>query len=142
MGLGGLEPPTSSLSGLLHVIVHVRQARLRCYPRVAVITLSRPLDRARDGHDLLIRSSMSGRPDPFRSGRDLGHVLARCPCWSGFPEGCSPRWLPAWLPAGFDLDCDVLPRQPVCRSIGHAAARGLFIPMPTRDVTYHCLYLG
>ena len=30
-------------------------------------------------------------PDPFRSVRDLGRVLSRCSCSSGFPEGCSPR---------------------------------------------------
>jgi len=48
--------------------------------------------------DLLIRSSMCGHPDPFRSVRDLGCALARCSCSSGFPKGCSPRWLPAWLP--------------------------------------------
>ena len=49
-------------------------------------------------HGLLIRSSMCGHPDPFRSVRDLGRVPARCSSSSGFPEGCSPRWLPAWLP--------------------------------------------
>jgi hypothetical protein len=48
--------------------------------------------------NLLIRSSLCGHPDPFRTVRDLGRVLARCSCSSGFPEGCSPRWLPAWLP--------------------------------------------
>ncbi len=53
----------------------------------------------RSRHDLLIRSSMSGHPDPFRSVRDLGRVPARCWCPSGIPEGRSPRWLPAWLPA-------------------------------------------
>ena len=41
---------------------------------------------------------MCGHPDPFRSVRDLGCVPARCSCSSGFPEGCSPLWLPAWLP--------------------------------------------
>ena len=53
----------------------------------------------RSRHDLLVRSSMSGHPDPFRSVRDLGRVPARCWCPSGIPEGRSPRWLPAWLPA-------------------------------------------
>ena len=48
--------------------------------------------------DLLIRSSMCGHPDPFRSVRDLGLVAARCSCSSGLPKGCSPWWLPAWLP--------------------------------------------
>jgi hypothetical protein len=36
--------------------------------------------------------------DPFRSVRDLGCVPACCSYSSGFPECCSPRWLPAWLP--------------------------------------------
>jgi hypothetical protein len=48
--------------------------------------------------DLLIRRFLCGHPGSFRSVRDLGRVLARCSCSSGFPEGCSPRWLPAWLP--------------------------------------------
>jgi hypothetical protein len=57
----------------------MRQARsryLRCSLRVAVTTLRRPPHRARGGHDLLTRSSMSGHPDPFRSVRDLGPFLA------------------------------------------------------------------
>ena len=48
--------------------------------------------------NLLIRSSMCGHPDPFRSVRDLGRVPVRCSSSYGFPKGCSPRWLPAWLP--------------------------------------------
>ena len=47
---------------------------------------------------LLIRSSMCGYPDPFRTVRNLGCVPACCSCSSGFPECCPPRWLPAWLP--------------------------------------------
>jgi hypothetical protein len=47
---------------------------------------------------LLIRSSMCGRPDRFRSVRDLGRVPARRSCPFGIPESRSPRWLPAWLP--------------------------------------------
>jgi hypothetical protein len=57
------------------------------------------LNAARRSHDLLIRSSMCGHPVPFRSVRDLGRVPARCSCPFGIPEGRSPRWLPAWLPA-------------------------------------------
>jgi hypothetical protein len=44
---------TSSVSGLLGELAHVRQARSRCLwrcPRVAVIPLSRPPHRARGGH--------------------------------------------------------------------------------------------
>jgi hypothetical protein len=48
--------------------------------------------------NLLIRSSMCGRPDPFRPVRDLGCVSARCSFSSGFPGGCSSWWLPGWLP--------------------------------------------
>ena len=40
--------------------------------------------------DLLIRSHPYGRPDPFRSVRDLGRVPARCSWASGIPEGRSP----------------------------------------------------
>ena len=41
---------------------------------------------------------MCGHPDPFRSVRNLGRVPVRCSSSYGFPKGCSPRWLPAWLP--------------------------------------------
>jgi hypothetical protein len=47
----------------------------------------------------LIRSSMCGRPAPFRSVRDLGLVSPGCPVGSGAFQGCSSVWLPAWLPA-------------------------------------------
>jgi hypothetical protein len=57
-------------------------------PKVADVALS----------NLLIRSSMGGWPDPFRSVRDLDRVPARCSWPSGIPESRSPRWLPAWLP--------------------------------------------
>ncbi len=53
--------------------------------------------------NLLIRSSMCGHPDRFRSVRDLGLVPVRCSWPSGIPEGRSPRWLPAWLPVAEDL---------------------------------------
>ena len=47
---------TSSVSDLLRDSAHVRQARsrcLRCCPRVAVVSLSRPLHRERSGHEPL-----------------------------------------------------------------------------------------
>jgi hypothetical protein len=50
----------------------------------------------------MIRSHPYGRPDPFRSVRDLGRVPARCSWPSGIPEGRSPRWLPVRLPAAHD----------------------------------------
>ena len=52
---------------------------------------------------LLIRSSMCGHPNPFRSVRDLGPVPVRCSRPSGMPEGRSSRWLPAWLPVSEGL---------------------------------------
>ena len=53
--------------------------------------------------DLLIRRYLCGRPDPFRSVRDLGRAAVGCPCKSGVPEGRSSVWLPAWLPAAHDI---------------------------------------
>jgi hypothetical protein len=89
------------VSGLLTELAHVGQARsrcLRCCPGVAVVALGRLPHRARGGHGLLIRSSMSGHPDRFRSVRDLGRASARCSAPSGISECRSPRWLPEWLP--------------------------------------------
>ena len=76
---------------------------MRNYPRNPVAGLARRrvrATRARTGRcpSLLIRSHPCERPDPFRSVRDLGRVPARCSCTSEVPEGCSPGWLPAWLP--------------------------------------------
>ena len=98
---GRLELPTSSLSGLLRELAHMRQARsrwlLRC-PGLTVTTLGRPPDRARGGHDLLIRRFLCGWPDPFRSVRGLGRFPARRSLESEFRRGCSCGWLPVWLP--------------------------------------------
>jgi len=50
--LAAIKPPTSSLPGLLGAQAQVGKARsrcLRCCPGVAVITLSRPTHRAREG---------------------------------------------------------------------------------------------
>ena len=47
---------TSSVSGLLGELAHVRQVKspcLRCRPRVAVVPLSLPFHRARGGHEPL-----------------------------------------------------------------------------------------
>jgi hypothetical protein len=49
---------------------------------------------------LVIRRYLGGRPDPFRSVRDLGRAAVGCPCKSGVPKGRSSVWLPARLPAG------------------------------------------
>jgi hypothetical protein len=68
---------------------------------------------------LVIRSSMSGHPDPFRTVRDLGFVLARCSCQSGIARSRSPRWLPAWLPAS-----DGPPTWPACRESARACHAG------------------
>jgi hypothetical protein len=48
--------------------------------------------------NLLIRSSMCGHPDPFRSVRDLGLVSLGCPRGSGASRGCSSVWLPSVAP--------------------------------------------
>jgi hypothetical protein len=86
---------TSSVSGLLADLAHVRQARSRwprSCPRVAVITLGRPPHRARCGHDLLIR----------RNGHIVQDCLLRSLCWADIPEQsmrgrcCSPSWQQVW----------------------------------------------
>ena len=53
--------------------------------------------------DLQIRSSMCGRPDPFRSVRDLGRVPVGCLWKSGESRCRSSVWLPAWLPVVLDV---------------------------------------
>ena len=49
--------------------------------------------------DLLIRRYPRGRPDPFRSVRDLARVPVVCPWKSGESRCRSSVWLPPWLPA-------------------------------------------
>jgi len=44
---------------------------------------------------LTVRRYPRGRPDPFRSVRDLGRVPVRRSCESEVPEDGSSRWLPA-----------------------------------------------
>jgi len=74
---------------------HVRlSASDRELPMMTVLSSTQ---RAR--MNLLIRRFPSGRPDPFRTVRNLGLVSPGCPCRSGSSEGCSSVWLPAWLPA-------------------------------------------
>ena len=66
--------------------------------------------------NLLIRRYLCGRPDPFRSVRDLGLVSPGCPARSGSSEGCcSSVWLPAWLP---------LPSPPRARLMVFKSIRG------------------
>jgi hypothetical protein len=53
VGLGGLEPPTSSLSGIIghdRYVLRPRSAGLSVCPRVTVTNPGRPPDRARLGH--------------------------------------------------------------------------------------------
>src|SRR5262245_29364557 len=55
VGLGGLEPPTSSLSGIIsqgRYVLRPRSAALPICPRVAVRIPEQPSDRARVGHDI------------------------------------------------------------------------------------------
>jgi hypothetical protein len=72
--------------------------------------------------NLLICRYPCGRPDPFRSVRDLGLVSPGCPDRSGASEGCSSVWLPAWLPdraatrallVVFKSMCDPTPVNPL-----------------------------
>ena len=48
--------------------------------------------------NLLSRRFQCGRPDPFRSVRDLGRFTVHCSLESGFPRNRPSGWLPAWLP--------------------------------------------
>jgi len=78
---------TSSVSGLLRDSAHLHQARSRCsrpLPRVAVITLDRPPDRARDGH-----ADGSGR-----GGSHLSNL----------------RILPAWIRLLISPAANIIPR--------------------------------
>ena len=59
------------------------------------LSASSGTQRARD---LLIRRFQCGRPEPFRSVRDLGRFTVHCSLESGFPRSRPSGWLPAWLP--------------------------------------------
>ncbi len=52
--------------------------------------------------NLLIRRYLYRRSDQFRTVRHLGRAAACCSRQSGFPQGRSSVWLPAWLPAAHD----------------------------------------
>jgi len=89
------------------VLVALRsQSRLRLEGRTRTLSGPSPdLSPARTlapsacrAEDLLIRRYPYVWPEPFSSVRDLGRVPARCSCKSVVREGCSSRWLPAWLP--------------------------------------------
>jgi hypothetical protein len=76
--LGGpSQSLTSCVSGLLRDSAHVRQSRSRgsrCCPGVTVMTLGLPPDRARGGHDPLIRRSgqvVQDRPSPVVGWADI-----------------------------------------------------------------------
>jgi hypothetical protein len=77
--------------------------------------------------NLLIRSYLCRRPDPFRSVRDLAGAPFRCSWSSGIPEGRSPRWLPAWLPVAEDLAV----RLACCGPYAHIPLSG---PSPGSDL--------
>jgi hypothetical protein len=91
VGLGGLEPPASSLSGMIghrRYVLRPMSAGLSACPRVTVTNPDRPPDRARVGHDHVIRSH--------------GQTVQTCPgvaaCWGDVP-GLSFRvgsWLRSW----------------------------------------------
>jgi hypothetical protein len=111
----------------------MRQARsrwlLRC-PGLTVTTLGRPPDRARGGHDLLIRRFPYGHPDPFRSVRYLGLAAARCSHPSGELPARSTVWLPAWLPAASH-------KSPLVLVLGRSSLDGSARPRTaTKSATY------
>ncbi len=69
VGRTGFEPVTSSVSGLLGGLAHVRQARsrcLRCCPGVTVTILGRPPYRARGGHAAWVATTV-GTSAPWSS---------------------------------------------------------------------------
>ena len=93
-----LDQVTSSVSGLLRELAHVRQARsrcLRCCPGLTVITLSRPSHRARGGHgqNLQIRSLVS---EPDDTDADLMGPDAALRAVE--PPGDDRPRLAAWIP--------------------------------------------
>ena len=81
--LSGPSPDlTSSVSGLLRGLAHVRQARsprLLCYPGVAGVTLGRPPHRARGGHGPLRPETRA--PLGFWPSSQLAQCAADRPCW-------------------------------------------------------------
>ena len=96
-----------------------RAATRRERPRVTMTSHGRPPHRARGWHDLQIRSSMCGHPDPFRSVRDLGRILVGCSYPSGTSQGRSPGWLPAWFPMSEVLADRFGCRGPCAFQAGH-----------------------
>jgi hypothetical protein len=104
-GAGSALGSDSSAAAALGATVDRVSARPGCAAPHALVLVRRPRSPYRSGRwkrsqhpDHQIRSHPCGHPDPFRTVRDLGRVPARCSSSSGFPKGCSPRWLPAWLP--------------------------------------------
>jgi hypothetical protein len=90
----GPPPYQGCFSDQRHLLEPSSASLLVC-PRVTVTVPERPPDRARGGHDPLIRRFLYRRPAPFRTVHDLGLVSSGCPGGSGTPEGCSSPWLPA-----------------------------------------------
>jgi len=86
MGPGGLEPPTSSLSGPFGCRCHMRQNQAAMpwrYPRVTVTPHDHPPHRARSRHDLPIRrSGHIVQARPLLSAR-AGPTFQRCPHRTG-----------------------------------------------------------
>jgi hypothetical protein len=83
-----MSGPETMLQGLAHSREQGPDLRLGWRPLGGTLT-----------SNLLIRSSMYGWPEQFRSVRDLGLVSARCSSESEVSEGRSRPWLPAWLRA-------------------------------------------
>jgi len=101
------------MSGLLRDSAHVRQSRSRgsrCCPGVTVMTLGLPPDRARGGHDPLIR----------RLRQVVQDRLLRSVCWADIP-GLSVR----------DRRCPVAWQQYWQQSLVLATVAALAVSVPT-----------
>jgi hypothetical protein len=81
VGLGGLEPPTSSLSGIIghgRYVLRPRSVGRSVCPRVAVTIPGRPSDRARVGHDAA--SACGSARGPFQTGAVVRQQIRRTVC--------------------------------------------------------------
>jgi hypothetical protein len=116
----------------LPVQVILPGAHLHAYQSMIVIVLIDPGIVANFRLYLLTSRYLRGRPDPFRTVRDLGRIPARCSWPSGIPEGRSPRWLPARLPVAEDLADRIACCGPSAFQAGH-------IPSWRRSCESHAL---
>ena len=126
----GLEPGTSSLSGLLRDLAYVRQARSRCLdgcPGVAVMALGGPPHRARGGHG-------ARRPGARRLlvlARTRHPSLGAHPLAVGHPPGSGLG--PAGEGGAHHRLNDLRPRSQVCWACPGRWREGESPPQPNGD---------